>query len=139
MNDQGEEPDFLTTIKELMRLTRKGVLDWSVDHSITFETFRNPNSPERLPTYKAEYDNLVFIIEDAALHPFAKAFSPLKKGHRKDLRPGSKYRLKIEDKEDSSTISSPPIKAIRDLVSVIEKKPKDKKLNDINNKLSKIG
>jgi hypothetical protein len=140
MSEQVGESDFLTTIKELMRLTREGVLDWSVDHSPG--PFFEPSGsqyPDRLPTYRAEYENLKFTIEDAAPYALQKIIpnTSISKERRK-INPGSRYRLVIRDKDDSSTVSSTPMKPIDDLVSIIEKKPKKEKLKDINDKLSNV-
>jgi hypothetical protein len=139
MSDQAEKQDFITTVKELMRLTREGVLDWSVDYPSSVSPSPDFPFPDRLPTYRAEYENLTFIIEDA--RPDPHGFSSLiqsQKTVNEILNKEPKYILKIIDKEDSSVISSPPMKPIRDLASVIEKKPKEDKLEDINKRLSEI-
>lgn len=139
MSNQVEETDFLTTIKELMRLTREGVLDWSVDYPPNLAPSLGLPLHDRLPTYRAEYENLTFIIEDARPDPHGLAsFIQSRKSLKKTLQEESKYILKIRDNEDNSVISSPPMKPIRDLVSVIEKKPKKDKLEDINKRLSEI-
>jgi len=92
---------------------------------------------DRLPTYKAEYENLEFHIEDAAPYALQKLTpDPSIFKERRYIDPGSKYRIVIKDKEDSSKISSPPMKPTDDLISVIKKKPKEDKLKDINEKLS---
>lgn len=127
MSDQASREDFITTIKELMRLTREGVLDWSVDYSsdpsVAPSDYTRPDIQPRFPTYKSEYDNLEFIIEDAAPYQSQKlapkAFGVKISDRNTNLTPGSKFRIRIKDKEDSSIISSPPMKQVRDLVSVI--------------------
>jgi hypothetical protein len=139
MSSKVEEPDFITTIKELMRLTREGMLDWSVDHSSnSFSGSSAGPFQERLPTYTAEYDNLKFTIKDASPNPLQALISDSSPREQGYITPGSKYKLVIKDREDSSTISSPPMKPIKDLVSTIKKKPKRDKLSDINQKLSEI-
>lgn len=138
MSDHVEKQDFITTIKELMRLTREGVLDWSVDYPSSSSSSPEFSLPDRLPTYRAEYENLAFTVEDA--RPDPNGFASLIQSRKVSeiLNEDPKYILKIKDKEDKSEISSPPMKPIEDLVSVIEKKPKKDKLEDINKKLSEI-
>lgn len=138
MSDQAEKRDFITTIKELMRLTREGVLDWSVDYPSSVPSGLESSLPDRLPTYRAEYENLIFVIEDA--RPDLREFSSLRETERvrQILNNDNKYVLKIKDKDDNSVILSPPMKPIRDLISVIEKKPQKEKLEDINKRLSEI-
>jgi len=139
MSDHVEKQDFITTIKELMRLTREGVLDWSVGYPSSSSPTPDFSLPDRLPTYRAEYENLAFTIEDARPDPhgFASLIQS-RKSLSELLNEDPEYILKIKDKEDKSEISSPPMKPISDLVSVIEKKPKKDKLEDINKKLSEI-
>jgi len=136
MTDPEHPPDFRTTIQELTRLTRKGVLNWSVDHvPPTLADLSRAPLPQRLSTYRVECANMLFILEDAAPLPTTAADSNRPKG---DPPPGSRYRLRILDYEDETTLSSPPMKSIRDLVSTIETTPRDKKLEDINERLSNI-
>jgi hypothetical protein len=139
MSDHVDKKEFITTVKELMRLTREGVLNWSVDYPPS--SFSSPefSLPDRLPTYRAEYENLAFTIEDA--RPDPNGFASLIQSRKSVidlLNEDPEYILKVKDKEDNSEISSPPMKPISDLVSVIEKKPKEDKLEDINKKLSEI-
>jgi hypothetical protein len=120
-----------------MRLTREGELKWTVDHSpAPFEDLANRDLPDRLPTYASQYDNLKFKIEDASAQSIEHILPEEVSEARKKINPGRRYRIVIEDKKDSSRISSPPMKQLEDLVSVIKKKPKKDKLKDINERLS---
>lgn len=50
-----EQQDLLTTLKRLMRLTRKGIIDWKEP---------KPAHENALPSFEGQYNDLVFRLED---------------------------------------------------------------------------
>ena len=125
-----EERDFIKTISLLMRLTRKEKIHWSKPSE------REANLAPlggQLPTYSAEYKGMVFHLKDAMA-----TFEDLLSTHPTPVTSsGQQYRLVINDKTDSTKVVSPPMKAVSDLVAVIENTPSSrKKINDINRRLA---
>ncbi|NBB73685.1 MAG: hypothetical protein GVY35_08410 [Bacteroidetes bacterium] len=121
-----EQSEYLTTVKELMRLTRNGQIQWRE---------KEPVHKNALPSFEGKYNGLLFRLEDA-ISPYSVAdyagglsdFSSIF-----DVR----YRLIIKDQTDEEQpIISPPMKAVTDLVFVIQGTPDKKKLKDINKRLA---
>jgi hypothetical protein len=121
MSDSSE---FITTIKQLMRLTREEKINWDE---------RSSGDPHEPPTFEGTYENLTFTLKKDALETSPLDQSPSIPNRLEDS--GTQYVLQIEDQSDNSQVTSPPMKAVRDLVQVIRRKPSDKKLNEINRRL----
>jgi len=122
MSDSSE---FITTIKQLMRLTREEKIDWKE---------QPPKNSENSSILEGDYDNLTFRVKE---HPAAGTFALHDETSRTTLEsvsPGH-YVLEIHDQSDNSTVTSPPMKAVRDLVAVIRSRTQDDKLTEINRRL----
>lgn len=132
MSDQS---DYLTTVKELMRLTRNGRIQWEE---------KDPVHANALPSYEGQYNDLLFRLEDAiSSHSVTDYVSG-----RTDLASvfDVKYRLVIKDQADlngEQLITSPPMTAVTDLVRVVQNMLDEKqgasgedKLRDINRRLA---
>lgn len=94
-----DDRDFLTTIKQLMRLTRKGKIDWKE---------QKPAHENALPSFEGEYNDLLFRLEDASPMPTVEDYV---RGLA-DLRSmfDIKYRLIVKDQsapQNESPIVSP--------------------------------
>lgn len=121
-----ERSEYLTTVKELMRLTRSGQIQWEE---------KEPIHDNALPSFEGKYNDLLFRLEDAiSPHSAADYVSGLSDFPSLfDVR----YRLVIKDQTDEEQpIISPPMKAVTDLVFVIQGPPDRKKLKDINRRLA---
>lgn len=123
-----DQRDFLTTIKQLMRFTREGKIEWQE---------RDPAHKNALPSFEGQYNDMVFRLEDAVsphtATDYVRGLSDLKSMF--DI----KYRLIIEDRSapsDEPPVVSPPMKAATDLVFVIRGMPGKEKLDDINRRLA---
>lgn len=131
-----EERDFIKTITLLMRLTHDGKIHWSKDLDEQNADLSKLPGPF---IYASEHKGLIFRLEE---QPAPLSLSDALSGQSNALSVGHlfhqpTYRLVIIDREDSTEIISPPMKAVHDLVAVIENNPPDrKKLNDINRRLA---
>jgi len=132
MSDQS---DYLTTVKELMRLTRNGKIQWEE---------KDPVHANALPSYEGQYSDLLFRLEDAISSHSATDYV----SGRADLASAFdvKYRLIIKDQADlngEQSIMSPPMTAVTDLVRVAQNMldeeqsaSGEQKLRDINRRLA---
>lgn len=132
MSDQS---DYLTTVKELMRLTRDGKIQWKE---------KDPIHANALPSYEGQYNDLLFRLEDAISSYSTTDYV----SGKADLASvfDVKYRLIIKDQADlngEQLIMSPPMTAVTDLVRVAQNMLDEKqgasseeKLRDINRRLA---
>lgn len=120
-----DSTQYITTVKQLMRLTRAGEIDWEE---------QPPQHREGPPSFKGSYKNLTFRLrEDSDAGTSAIDFV----GGQADLNDmlSVRYVLEIYDQSDDSMVTSPPMKAATDLVHVIRSQTDDEKLSEINRRL----
>lgn len=118
-----DSTQFITTVKQLMRLTREEKIEWE-------EKSENANAS---PIMEGSFENLTFRLRE---HPGRTLPSHDPSGQPfTDDSPRRQYVLEIHDESDNSTVTSPPMKAVRDLVDVIRSRTQDDKLTEINRRL----
>lgn len=119
-----DSTQFITTVKQLMRLTRSEQIEWEE---------KPPKNPEASPIIEGSFENLTFRLKEHSAQTLP-SHDPSAKSLTGD-RPRRQYVLEIYDQSDNSTVTSPPMKAVRDLVDVIRSRTQDDKLSEINRRL----
>lgn len=120
-----DSTQFITTVKQLMRLTREGEIDWEK---------KPPEHSEGPPSFEGKYKDLTFRLKrDPAAGTSASDF--VEDQNTLDDVLTVQYVLEIYDQSDNSTVTSPPMKAVTDLVLVIRSQTEDQKLSEINRRL----
>lgn len=120
-----DSTQFITTVKQLMRLTREGKIEWEA---------KPPEHPKGPPTFEGTFENLrITLREDPSAGTSAVDFV----AGQTDLDDmlSVRYVLEIHDQSDDSTVVSPPMKAVTDLVHVIQSQTGGEKLTEINRRL----
>lgn len=120
-----DSSQYIKTVKQLMRLTREEKIEWEE---------KPPEHPEGAPTFEGTFENLrITLREDPSAGTSAIDFV----AGQTDLDDmlSVRYVLEIHDQSDDSTVVSPPMKAVTDLVHVIQSQAGDEKLTEINRRL----
>lgn len=120
-----DSSQFITTIKQLMRLTREEQIEWIE---------KSPENAEVSSIIEGSFKNLTFRLRKHGTAGTLPSHDPSAKSITGD-RPSRQYVLEIHDRSDNSTVTSPPMKAVRDLVDVIQSRTQDDKLSEINRRL----
>lgn len=113
------ETDFIDTVVRLMQLTREGKLAW--------EKQKARPSLHGQSGYRAEIGGISFSLEDAGFNLAERMREYHYTGETE-----SSYRMVIED--ENGRLTSPPLRAVSDLVALIQRREKDV-LQSINKKL----
>lgn len=123
-----DSSEYITTIKQLMRLTREGEIEWEE---------RPPKHQGGPPSFTGTHkeENLEFRLEEESDVNSSRTNVPPGEGRLEDLLT-TRYVLTIIDQSDNSKIVFPPLKAATDLVTVIQSRSGAKKLSEINRRLA---
>jgi hypothetical protein len=119
-----DSTQFITTVKQLMRLTREEKIEWEEKSS---------EEADASSILEGSFENLTFRLREH-LGRTLSSHDPSGQSITDD-RPRRQYVLEIHDQSDNSTVTSPPMKAVRDLVDVIQSRTQDDKLSEINRRL----
>lgn len=120
-----DSTQFINTVKQLMRLTREGKIEWEE---------KSPEHPNGPPSFKGTFEDLqITLREDPSAGTSAIDFAAGQTNLDDML--SVRYVLEIHDQSDGSTVMSPPMKAVTDLVHVIQSQASDEKLSEINRRL----
>lgn len=117
--------DFITTVKQLMRLTRNGKIEWEKQPS---------EHHEGSPFFEGNYEDLTFRLRHIPAAEASDVDSAVRQTLLEDTF-STRYALEMHDESDDSVVTSPPMKAVTDLVHVIRGQMEDRKLNEINRRL----